>query len=188
MKSLKAIQILAKIGYILSKIVFICSLIGAVLCAACLIALPFCGEAILRISSGTLFTWLEISVSEGLATVVSATCTGLIVYTGEAITAKFAEAYFRNERLAGTPFTESGAKEMSRLGIIAIAVPLGCRILADIVRQIVESLLHVKLDLTEMGNGGTITVGIVFVVVAVLCRYGAELASLAHHSNDQPTS
>ena len=48
MKSLRTVQVLAKIGKVLSKIVFICSIVGAALCVAGIVSYAFLGDGGVR--------------------------------------------------------------------------------------------------------------------------------------------
>lgn len=83
------------------------------------------------------------------------------------------EKYFAHELTAGTPFTQNGAKELLRLGILTICIPLGCLILAQIVSGILAGFLNCD-DLLKIENGGSVSLGIMFIVMSLLCKYGAE--------------
>jgi len=98
----------------------------------------------------------------------------MILCIGQTVLAKFAETYFRNELTAGTPFTVDGAKELLRLGILTICIPLGCLIVSEIVSGIMAGFLNCD-DLLKIENGGSVTMGVMFIIMSVLCRYGTEL-------------
>ena len=98
----------------------------------------------------------------------------MILCIGQTVLAKFAETYFRYELTAGTPFTQDGAKELLRLGTLTICIPLGCLIVAEIVSGIMAGFLNCD-DLLKIENGGSVTMGVMFIIMSVLCRYGAEL-------------
>ncbi len=66
----------------------------------------------------------------------------MILCIGEMVLAKNAENYFAHELNTGTPFTQDGAKELLRLGILTICTPLGCLILAEIVSGILAGFLN----------------------------------------------
>ncbi len=76
---------------------------------------------------------------------------------------------------AGTPFTFEGAKELMRLGICAICIPVGSRIAAEIVYHIMAHFIH---DVSSMQISDSISIsaglGIMMIVGSLLCRYGAE--------------
>lgn len=56
--------------------------------------------------------------------------------------AKFAEHYFKHEFADGTPFDLGGAKELMRLGILAICIPIGMQMIAEIVYAVMEQALR----------------------------------------------
>lgn len=110
---------------------------------------------------------------------ISAALAGwLIVCAGEAVLAKFAEVYFKNELKAGTPFTLSGARELLRLGILTLAVPTGCVVAGRIVEGIAAGFMKTERA-SSIGmyfdNAASIALGVMFIVISLLCRYGAEL-------------
>lgn len=109
---------------------------------------------------------------------IAGVCGWLIVCAGQAVLAKFAETYFRNERQAGTPFTFGGAKELLRLGVLTLVIPTGCSVLGSIAEGIAAGFWNAEkaaaLDLS-FDNGASIVLGVMFLPGSLLCRYGAEL-------------
>lgn len=176
MKSLERIQSLHKLGRVLSKLAFIFAVIGVCGCIVGLLSLRFDNGSLLKFGGVTIHGL----IAEGYnAKSVGAALSGLaIVCAGEAVLASFAAAYFRNELEAGTPFTQDGARELLRLGILTMAIPLGCAVAGRVVQGVVGSFLHVTKDAAfdpYFSNGGSIALGGMFLVTSVLCRYGAEL-------------
>lgn len=101
----------------------------------------------------------------------------LIVCAGEGILAWFAQRYFAAELADGTPFTEGGAKALNRLGILTICLPLGCATLADLAQAIIAGHMRVNADFAAdicFDNSGSIALGVMFLVMSLLCRLGAE--------------
>lgn len=174
MKTLNTIQTLSKIGKVLSKICYIFCLIGAIGCAVGLVSLPFADQGIFKIGGVSIHGLIVNRVGIDLTSLYPAITGAMIVCIGQTVTAKFAERYFSHELTAGTPFTQDGAKEMLRLGILTICIPLGCLILAEIVSGILAGFLNCD-DLLKLENGGSVALGVMFIVISVLCRYGAEL-------------
>ena len=74
----------------------------------------------------------------------------------------------------GTPFNLGGAKELMRLGILTICIPLGTQIIAEIVYAVMEQTMQGVTPL-QLDNTGSVTLGIMFIVMSLICRYGAEL-------------
>ena len=125
MKTLKTIQTLAKIGKVLSCIAFIFACIGFGGSVVGALSAAFGGFAI-KLGGVTIYDLFGGARYSELEGVCAALLGWMIVCAGEAVVAKFAELYFKRELAAGTPFTLSGAKELTRLGILTLAVPTGC--------------------------------------------------------------
>lgn len=173
MKTLNIIQTLSKIGKIISKVIFICCIIGFSGCIVGILAM-FIGEQAVKIGGVTLHGILqtEAGVSEG--TIWAAINVGMIFCGGGIALSAMAHRYFVNELNAGTPFTLSGAKELLRLGIFAIGIPVASSTLAQIVYDIFANTMEgvANMDLDAYGSAA---IGVMLIVVSLLCRYGAEL-------------
>ena len=180
MKTLKTIQVLAKIGKIVSKIIFIFCLIGAGGCLTGILGMAL-GASAVKLGGLTLESILQTEAETSLGTVYASMAVGLIFCAGEAVLAKFSEHYFTRELNDGTPFTMDGAKELLRLGILAIAIPVGTQIVAGIVYGIFAAVMRDVAPL-EIGTYGSAGIGIMMIVTALICRYGAEL----HEGAQQP--
>lgn len=178
MKTLTTIQKISKLGKTLSKIAFAFSVIGFVGCLAGLCGMGLGGGTLIKIGGVTLHGWILNDSGYSMGSIAAALAAWAIVCAGEAVLAKFAERYFENELKAGTPFTFAGAKEMLRLGILILAVPTGCAVLGSIVEGLVAGFMEVeKAAVMDMrfGNEASIVLGVMFILAALLCRYGAEL-------------
>ena len=174
--TLKTFQTLSKIGKILSKIAFIFACIGFGGCIVGLLGTALGGGFVLKLGGVTLHDLFGGRLG-GFGGVSVALLGWLIVCAGEAVLAKFAELYFRNELTAGTPFTLAGAKELTRLGILALAIPTGCAVLAAVVSGIAASFLGAQGGLeVQFETGASIALGVMFLIAALLCRLGAEQA------------
>lgn len=173
MKTLKTIQTLAKVGKVLSKIVFICSLVGGILCVVGVLLFALLPQMI-QLGSVTLHNLIEANGKVTVETALTGAVAAAILCAGEAVLAKLAERYFRNELAAGTPFTLAGAKELMRLGICAICIPLGTVIVAGIVYTVMATLLP-NVSMLDWGSYGSIAPGIGMIIASLLCRHGAEL-------------
>ena len=178
MKSLNTIQKLSKIGKVLSKISFIFSLIGFCGCFAALLSLSFGNGGLIKIGGVTLHGLISEEYGYNVKSIIATLSGWMIFCVGEAVLAKFAEAYFKNELKAETPFTLDGAKELLRLGILTLAVPTGCAVVASIVEGIIAGFMNVeKAAAMDMyfDNAASIALGVMFIIGSLLCRYGAEL-------------
>ena len=173
MKSLKTIQTLSKIGKIFSKVIGIISIVAACLCAVGIISLAAGLESV-KIGGVTIHGIIEEKAEMSMGTMYAAMAASILLCVGEAILCRFAEKYFANELKAGTPFTFDGAKELTRLGILAICIPAAAEIVAAIAYGIIKLLMD---DVQPMHgfSGPSIGLGVMMIVTAVICRYGAEL-------------
>lgn len=178
MKTLTTIQKLAKVGRVLSKIVYIFSMIGAIGSAVGIALVAAMGDKALSMSGDFVN---QLGDEEAIAAIRSANLPSMIIpmvvglafCVAEAVISKFAENYFKNELADGTPFTLRGAKELMRLGIIQVAVSLGTSVVCGTVVGIASTLVS-DLDKVEL-EGVSIGIGITFIVVSLLCRLGAEM-------------
>lgn len=173
MKTLNTIQTFSKIGKILSKIIFICCIIGVAGCVVGFICLPFADTGILKIGGVTIYGLIVNRAGIDLNGLYPLMTGAMIVCIGQAVTAKFGERYFSHELTAGTPFTIGGAKELFRLGIITICVPLGTQIVAQIISSIVAEFIGCG-EAFKIEDGDSVALGIMFLLMSLLCKYGAE--------------
>lgn len=178
MKSLNTIQKLSKIGKVLSKIAFIFSVIGFCGCIAGLLSLCFENSSLIKIGGVTLHGLISEEYGYNIKSITATLPGWMIVCAGEAVLAKFAEIYFKNEFRAETPFTFAGAKELLRLGILTLTIPTGCAVIGSIIEGIIAGLMKVEkaaaMDL-YLDKESSIVLGIMFILGSLLCRHGAEL-------------
>ena len=85
----------------------------------------------------------------------------VLILVSMAAVAVFAARYFRRELVRGNPFTLSGAAEIKRLGIITVA--------AGAVQGIIFRFMIPDFII------GFIVLGVMFIAMSVIFRYGAEL-------------
>ena len=177
-KTLKAIQILAKIGRILSIIAYVASMIGAITCAVCAGLFAIYGKDAISTAKDNMNQIEDEQarqILEKLDVPMLITMMGIaaVLCAAGCVVAHFAKKYFKHELEDGTPFTMRGAKELMRLGIIHICVNIGVSIVAGAVWAIVQQSIEGLED--SNFEGVSIGLGIVFIIVSLICRYGAEL-------------
>ena len=178
MKSLHIIQKIFRTGRVLSKSAFVFSVIGFCGCVAGLLSLNLGGRNLIKIGGVTLRGLVDLRHGGNVGAITAALAGGLILCAGEAVLARFAEICFKNEDRAGTPFMLSGAKELTRLGILALTIPAGSSIAGSIVEGIVAGGMNVETDALlnrYFDPAVNIALGVMFLLIALLCRYGAEL-------------
>ena len=132
MKTLETIQRFSRLGRTLSKAAFVLAVIGFCGCVLGLFSLALGSDGAIHWGGVTIHGVL--TGVEELGSVRAVLAGWLILCAGEAVLAKFAERYFRNELTAGTPFTLAGAGELRRLGILSLVLPAGCAAAACLVR------------------------------------------------------
>lgn len=164
MKSLHTIQTLSKIGKILSKIVYICCIVGFCGCLVGALALIFCKPYLAEL----------FAQEQALGSVWYAIFAGFFLSAGEFVVSLMAHRYFRNELAAGTPFTVQGAKELLRLGIYVIWIPLAGVLLTQIAQGVIGQFYPVT-TFPELNGFESVGEGVALILVSLLCRYGAEL-------------
>lgn len=173
MKTLKTIQTLSKIGKVLSRLMFIFCIVGLCGCIVGILSMAL-GAPALKFGGVTLESILNTEAEVTVGTVYAALAVSMILCAGEAVLAKFAEYYFKRELADGTPFSIDGAKEMQRLGILTICIPIGTQIVAEIVHAVMEQTMQGVAPL-QLDNAGSVALGIMFIVMSLICHYGADV-------------
>lgn len=175
--NLRVLQRIAQIGKGCSKIVFVCSMIGICGCVAGLLSNVFGSGKIFKIGGVTIYGLLADFNAYNVKSISAVLTAWLILCVGEAVAAKAAESYFCNALAAGTPFTQAGARELRRLGIMTILIPTGSVVFAEIIQGIMMGFRKETTDVWMELNFDTeasVTVGVLFIVGSFLCGYGAE--------------
>ena len=173
MNTLKTIQTLSKIGRILSKIVYICCVVGFCICIVGIISLGLGGE-VFKLGSVTIHSIIESHSHMSMPALYTAMAVGIVLCAAEAVLSKFAEIYFKNELADGTPFTMRGAKELMRLGILTISIPLGMVIVCSIGVAIADNFFP-EIEKLSYDGYASVGLGVMMILLSLFCRYGAEV-------------
>lgn len=181
-KSLKTVQTICKVCKVLAEIAFV---MFVVIVALMLAATIFTGtgkmDALLSSGGVVLDDMLQqTGVTQDYMVAVFVCLT--IIIAAEAVVAKFINVYFKHELKAGTPFTFEGAKEMLRLGIITIAVPVGASLAATIVFGIMAA--GSGLD-SEFNFEISLGMGLMFLALSPLLKHGTELRLRAQNAEEK---
>ena len=182
MNTLKTIQILSKIGRIISKIIYICCMVGFCGCIVGIVSLALGGE-VFKLGDVTVYSIIENHSQMSMPTLYTAMAVGMVLCAAEAVLCKFAEVYFRNELADGTPFTLRGAKELMRLGILTITIPLGAAIICSIGVGVVANIFP-EIEKLSYDGFESVGLGVMMIVSSLLCRFGAETSG----GKDSPES
>lgn len=171
MKSLQTIQKTLRVFQILTKIAMILTYVWAGLAALGLVC------ALVQSGGGTVVSMnqeLMYALTEtcGLKEMIVVLLTDTVSALLNGILLTFAYLYLKAEQADGTPFTQTGAGKIKRLGIRVIVL--------SIVNQVAVEAVFAAFDLTasvyrDMGDSSGIALGIVMILMSLIFCYGAEL-------------
>lgn len=166
MSNLEKIQKGMRVLQILSKIILIFAIAGAVLTSAG--AVLVASDVLNTENQGLHFLFAATEISKGqIVGAILASAVSLLF--GGVVTA-FAYRYFTAELKEGTPFTNAGADRIKQLGIMQIVFA--------VVSVAITDAIYEKINLSEWNrfdDAGGIMLGVGLILIAVLVRYGAEL-------------
>lgn len=176
MKTLNLIQKFMKVGKIISKIIFICCCIGSIACLVSIGILVIVCNLSIEIDGQSIVNYIMDKENININELYPIMAGSVIICAGEAIVAKFAEIYFNNELNEGNPFTFTGAKELLRLGVLTISVPLVAIMISDIITSIVAAIIKCENNY-NVEAGDNIIIGIMLIAISIIFKYGAEVMS-----------
>ena len=127
-----------------------------------------------RLGGVSIHSIIEDHSHMSLPTLYTVMAVGMVFSAAEAVLSKFAEHYFKNELDEGTPFTLGGAKELRRLGILTIAIPLSMVIFCSIGVAIAENFFP-EIEKLSYDGYASVGLGVMMIVSSLLCQYGAEV-------------
>ena len=169
MKHLQTIQKTFHIFGVLSRAAMILAFVWAGLClAGVLCAVVWYTGGSIPGASRELVQ--ALTSSSGLGQMLVALLSDLVIALTDGILFLMAWRYFRAEQAQGTPFTDSGAEQLKRLGINTILMPL--------VATILSAVILGCFDLSPAGSGDnypSVILGIALILTSLIFRYGAEL-------------
>ncbi len=176
MNSLNVIQTLAKIGKIISRIIYILCCVGFWASLVSVIIYALAGEGALKIGGTSILGPIQSKADLSALALCGHIAGSAVICAAEAFVARRATKYFENELKDGTPFTYDGSKELLKLGITTIVLPICAVIICSIGFSIAG---HINPELTKpewIENTTSTGMGIAMILISLLCRYGSELA------------
>lgn len=171
-KTLDTIQTVAKVGKVLSAIAYVFCLVGGILCIVGIACVGIPGS--IKVGGVTVHSMIDNLQGVSLETCYTAMAMGLIICASICVVAKMAERYFEHELAAGTPFTSEGARELLRLGICTICIPLGAVTVAGICNAIASRCLANIAEI-QIDGSAPVLLGVAFIIMSLICKYGTEL-------------
>lgn len=172
MKTLSTIQTLSKIAKIISKIILICSIVGLCLCVVGLCGLVLGTEAI-KLGGVTVEGLIRDNANLSQGTLYAGVIEGAICCVGAIIVSKAAVNYFKKELDDGTPFTLDGAKQVTRLGVLSICVPVGEQVVYAIAKAVLARAFE-DSALPGLEIGSSVAIGVSLIIFGLIFKYGAE--------------
>ncbi|MBE6693738.1 MAG: hypothetical protein E7589_03120 [Ruminococcaceae bacterium] len=173
-KSLKTVQVFFKIAEIISLVLLIFSIIGAVggfIGAGLIFAV---GDLEMPGMDGTVSSIIMSEAGLSYWDICYSCVVAVIGCVGMGILYKFAHVYFKNENAVGTPFTYEGSKELLRLGILAMAIPMAIYMLTELVWGICFVFAPYEFTLVNEYSAD-MTGGLMLLIASFVFKYGAEL-------------
>ena len=171
MKSLQTIQKTCKVFQTLTKIAMIMCFVGSgllLLGLVCGIVISSTGAVI----SGNMETLYRLTSSASFFEMIGTLLAEVVVTLTDALLFFHAWKYFSAEQADGTPFSHRGADLMKRLGILLIVLPAVATILVGVLHGTFDML---QIEAADVGNGTSVMMGIMLILVSLILRYGAEM-------------
>ncbi len=169
MKTLQTIQKTLNVFRILSKVAYILCIVGAAalgVTALCVMT-QYCGGTVFSLFGEPIKIFPDgTDLLQKFIQLLSAT----FKLTAEAILFGLTYDYLKIEQADGTPFTFGGAERLKKLGIRFIYIPL----IAIVLVEIIAVIIKVK-DVGNVDNYFSVMTGIVFILVSLVFKYGAEM-------------
>lgn len=163
---------------------FIVFVVSAVLCIAGIVSVAMGADNSAELGKVTVHGLIDGIDGMSLVRVYDLLAQLLVFVIAGAVLAKFTEVYFRNELKAGTPFTFEGAEELRRLGILGIAIPLAASIAGAIVAAVTAN--QTGIEKHQINSGAGIALGLIFLVLSVIFKHGAEISQAAEQKESEP--
>ena len=168
MKSLQTIQKTCKVFQTITKIAMILCFVGSgmlLLGLVCGIAISGTGTVI----AGNMETLYRLTSSASFFEMVGTLLAEFVITLTDALLFTYTYKYFSQELKDGTPFTETGAIMVRKLGSKLIVMP--------IVATAIAATIYASfgLDVAEINNGASTVMGIALILVSMIVRYRADL-------------
>ena len=172
MKSLKTIQVIAKILRILLVIGFVACIVGASICLISLILLPIFQDVVLY--EDKTITILLAQENIPLYEAYASMSVGLLGCGVGIFLCKYNELFFKEEIDLGTPFTRYIVKKMRVVAVVDISVSFAVGLISGLAFSIVGAINHAKVDF-KGESFSFVGFGIALLIISLFCEYGAEI-------------
>ena len=163
MDSLQRVQKVAKVLHVLSIIAFVCSIVGL-----CLSVISSIAVIIWANDPEVINYFAQMDITYSFNNVLCSCICGVVQSAAGIAVYYYVKRFYKNELELGTPFNKDISKELKKLGIfrIVLSIVMAC------VLAIIVACFNSKIDFSNISG---IFVGIVYLIVACILNYGAEL-------------
>lgn len=174
MKSLQTIQKLFKVGKIITQIVYVCCIVGVIGCIIGLVGLGIVDGANVQVDGSLAVVLIEKETGITIAELYAVMGIAIFALICEFYVTRKCLKYYRCEFEAGTPFNLDCAAQLKKIGILEIVLSLVVAAVSAIVREIfVLQSMKFTINISDRGNSATWGIGLL--VLALICKYGAEI-------------
>ena len=166
---LSRIQKVANIARIVTKVLFVISIVSTVLIIAATVTFKIWGDFEIDLGGITLHGFLENHVENlSYQQLLCYNFCGIVQELSAIFIFFFANRYLKNEVKDSTPFTERGSKELLRLGIIISVASLLCDMIVSIIADVMKCSYSTDAK-------SEVVIGVVLIALSFIFSYGAEL-------------
>lgn len=177
-QKLHAIQKIAKILHVFSKIAFVFCMIGLGASVISVVGLRHWGE--MQVEGMDMLAYIEQSTGQALTIPMCyASCgSAVVICLIGGILAYYTKRYLKNELEAGTPFTRDGARELRFLAILNFVLP--------IVSSAAQVAIFTELQITDLEFSMDVDLGyvLIMVVLSLIFDYGADMKEQLEKNNN----
>ena len=172
MKSLKVIQTLSKIAWVICKVMFVICIVGASLSLVTLLTVPFIKDVVLY--EDVSLTILLADKDTNVTTAIVASVVGLLGCGLGIFLAKYTELFFKKELDLGTPFDKKLVENMRKVALVHIIASIALTIVIAITLGVAKKVAGEAITMKNGSIDGSFGFGIALLVISLFCDYGAE--------------
>lgn len=163
MKSLDRVQTIAKVLKILSMIVFVCSIVILSILSILLIVFCFVGNNVEFVNF-----FARMGLPYEFNTVLCALICLILQFIGSIIIYSKVVRFYKLELELGNPFDKPLIKEMRKVGVWRIVLP----IVLSVIIATITACFGLSLNMSALSG---VTMGIVYLIVSCILEYGSEM-------------
>lgn len=167
MNSLTKIQKISRVFYILSRIAFVCSIVGCALSLIGAVCVGVWGD-----SQKLMDLLLDYGETFDKNTALCYCICGTIVCGFYIAIYAFVKSFYAFELKTGTPFDLTVSQKLRKLGWLNLILTISCSMICEIV----VSCFDLTIDMFDLSG---VTIGIVYLVVSYILEHGAEIRKIA---------